>query len=209
MLQMCLTFKFLRNCHLRPETTKYNIGQHWGATLVQGWVPALIHNVAWTLSQHQSPVLGWHCHNVHTMLPEHCLNVGHQRWGAMLPQCSHDVAWTLSQCESPTVGIDIAATFTQCCLNIVSMLITTVGDDIATTFIQSCQNIVSTSLTNVGEWHCHEIHTTLPGHCLNVIIHMGEPPSGKSRHSGGQGGHLITPSSASSVGLWWTLWGLV
>ena len=39
---------------------------------------------------------------------------------------------------------------------------------IDTTFTQHCLNIVSMSLANVGEQHCHTIHTMLRESCHNV-----------------------------------------
>ena len=61
-------------------------------------------------------------YNIHTTLPEYCLNIGHQRWGVTLLQCSANVAWTLSHCQSPTLQSDIATTVhttsTECCLNV-------------------------------------------------------------------------------------------
>ena len=61
------------------------------------------------------------CHHVHKTLSEHCLNVGPQCWVATLPQ--HSCLITLSR----NVGSDIATTFIQCCLNVVSMLVPEVG----------------------------------------------------------------------------------
>ena len=86
--------------------------QHWGATL-----PQHSYYVSWTLFQHWSPSLGatllqcshnlclnvvpslvtnireQRCHNVHTALPECCLNVSNHCWG----QCCHKSHTTLPQ----------------------------------------------------------------------------------------------------------------
>ena len=88
------------------------------------------------------------CHNIHTMLSEHCLKVGHPWWGPTLPQRSHNVAWTSSQCRSPMLGTKLATMFTQCCLNVVSMWVTNAGDQ--------CH---------------HNCHITLPQSCYNVRQH--------------------------------------
>ena len=90
-----------------------------------------------------------------------------QHWGPTLLQRSHNIAWTLFQHQSPTLGTDVATTFTQHCLNVVSLSVTNVGADIATMFTQHCVNVVSMSVTNVGDQRCHNVHATLPQHWYN------------------------------------------
>ena len=91
-----------------------------------------------------------HWDNIHTILPEHCVNVGPQCWAPTLRWHSHNIAWMLCEHWSPTSGTDVQTTFTQHCLNVVSMSVPTVESNIATTFTQHCLNIVSMSFSNIG-----------------------------------------------------------
>ena len=95
------------------------------------------------------------CHNIHTTLPEGCLKVSPQCWGAILPQHWHNIAWVLSQCWSPMLGSDIATIFTQHWYSIVTMLVN-VG--------QHCDNIGI--LVEILYWY--NIHTTMSGRPHNV-----------------------------------------
>ena len=90
---------------------------------------------------------------IHT-LPECCLNI-QAMLQATLPQCSQNVACMLPQRQSPALGRDINTTFTQCCLNIVSM---SVDDG------QHCSNVGIL----VGIQHWYSVHTLLSGHLHNV-----------------------------------------
>ena len=68
-----------------------------------GWAPTLrqhSHNIAWMLSQHQSPTLRVTLPQHSPLLPECCLIVIPQWWKAMLAQYPHNVKSTLSQCWS-------------------------------------------------------------------------------------------------------------
>ena len=143
MLQICLKFKFVYDCHSGPKTTKYwrptlvrsitwTLSQHWGVTLLQH-----SHNIAIMLWQYWSPCIGKRTdHNIHTTLPKHCGIVSVRCWGAALPQR---------------------------CLNIVPVS----GSDVAR-FTQLCLNIVATSVPNIEEQRCVNIQIMLPERCCNV-----------------------------------------
>ena len=145
------------------------------------------HNVAWTLSvpsggHQQSHNIHtmfpewcldvgpqcWerHCHNIHTMLPECCLDVIPQCWGATLPQYSHNIAWTLSE-HWPMLA------------NVVAMLGFGSKYNVGTTFSQCCLNVHTTLLGHlkVSTFECcHNVGTnvktvvapTLWQYCHNI-----------------------------------------
>ena len=97
-----------------------------------------------------------------------------QRWGLTLKH-SHNIAWTLSQCQSPTLRV----TLPQCLHDVVSTLVPYIESDLATSFTQHCLNIVST-FADIGQncdnivamlvfWSKHNIGTTFTQCCLDVL----------------------------------------
>ena len=114
-------------------------------------------------------IIGHQCwYNIHTMLPECCLNVGLQCWGATFPQCLHNIAWMLSQHWSEsclnvvsTSGPNVeewyvATTFTQhcyklgqCCGNVEILVEIQHSYNIVWTSTQRCWDIVCTIWANV------------------------------------------------------------
>ncbi len=84
-------------------------------------------------------------------------------WCKCVKKSSLNVTVSLDLKRPETMlGNNIDTMFTQCCLNIVSMLVVNVGH-------QSCYNvhkILPKYYLNVGVRHCHNI----PQHCLNVFL---------------------------------------
>ena len=86
----------------------------------------------------------YHWYDIHTTLPERCLNIG--------PQFK-------------LVTLAAATTFIHCCLKFVSIMASNVWKVM---LLQCWLNIVSMFSHDIGERYCHNIYTTLPECCLNV-----------------------------------------
>ena len=164
------------------------------------------HNIAWMLCERRSPTLGT---DIETMFTQCCLNVvwtlvpnvGHQLWDIIhttLPECyvsigpqrwewcCHNIHTVLPECGLniiPNVESNIATTFTQCCLNIVSMdqWWDNVGTNVVTTLPQ-CWGVslvrthwLPLSMTNVPTVCLQPTYRLLPVWLLlkewNKIMH--------------------------------------
>ena len=185
MLQICRQFKLecISDSGPKPSTT---LSTDFHTTFTQCCL-----NIVSTLV----PGVGyWHSHNIHTMLPENCLNVG-SNIATTFTQHSHNVAWIFSQCQSPTLRAtlqhshNIAWTLSQ-------HHFPTLGTDVETTFTQQWKsptlramlpqhshNIfwmmserwtkLANVVTTLGFWSKYNIHMTLSGYPHNITGTFG------------------------------------
>ena len=119
-----------------------------------------------------------YCHNVHTTLPEHCLNIRPKYWTQML---THEHCLNVSPQHWKWHCHNIHTTLPQCCLN-----------------VGQCWPMLWQCCGNVGIWvkiKCwYNIHTKLSGYPHNVTG-IFEVSTNERRHNDGiKVGTMLAPT---------------